>query len=169
MLSISGRHSRSSQKWWVFKGDEGRGGRERERGEWILTFLFFSFYLVLQQPTTFPLYTASFSAQFFVLFRGQCKIKIRTHRDGEWNALLGQGDSHSSRLRLSNYHVRVVSISNATNWKFSAGQSLRIQDYQIATKSFFYYLFFHCIIVLLTILLFYYNIGTIDTNIISSN
>lgn len=81
-------------------------------------------------------------------------------------------DSHSNvdsslDYILSNYLVRVVSIPDATNWKFSAGQSLKIQDYQTATISLFYYF----------LLLHYsnthnfitYGIGTTDTNMISSN
>lgn len=157
MLSISGRHSRSSHKWWVFKvGNEGREEGGRGNGEVDFDFLFFfSFLSRITATNHIPTVHASFSAQFFVLSWTMQKLKyarIASGNETPWE--IGQGFAFRrrfiSRLYLSNYLVRVVSISDATNWKFSAGQSLKIQDYQTATISFFYYfLLLHYIVVII--------------------
>lgn len=131
---------------------EEEGGRGNGGSGFWLSF----FFLILQQPTTFPLYTP-LSLLNSSSFRGQCKIKIRTHRAEEWNVLIEQGFAFRHRVHLSitlpNYLVRDVSILDVINWKFSASQSLKIQDYQTATMTFFYYSFC-CIIVLLNFINF---------------
>lgn len=128
------------------KEEEGGRGNGGFCGFWLSFF-----FLILQQPTTFPLYTP-LSLLNSSSFHGQCKIKIRTHRVEEWNVLIEQGFAFRRQvyfsITLSNYLVRDVSTFDAINWKFSASQSLKIQDYQTATMPFFYYSFCYIIVLL---------------------
>lgn len=144
--------------------------RERKAGgnggvsfDFPFLFLFFTHIIASNHSHCTRLFLCSILRPFCE----QWKIKIRTRRLEERNAVIGQ----ESLRRFVKDQFRspfnyIVSIFDATNWKFSAGQSSIIQHYWTATDAF--HLLFsvpleYCLIVL------YYRTGTTDTDLISSN
>lgn len=122
-------------------GDEGRGRREGT-GEWVLTFLFsFFFFLFFTHiiSANHSHCTRLFLCSILRPFCEQWKIKTRTHRHEERNAVTRRESLRrfvKDRSRSPCHFDYVVSIFDATNWKFSAGQSSIIQNYWTATDAF---------------------------------